>query len=659
MLDGGVGADTMTGGDGNDTYVLDNAGDVIVETASGGTDEVWSNGSYALAANLENLRLISSGNVDGYGNALDNVITAGAGNNTIGGGAGNDTASYALATSAVAVSLAIVGAQATGGSGTDTLTSIENLTGSNHNDTLTGNAGNNFIDGGLGADTMTGGNGNDIYVFDNAGDSIVELANGGIDEVWVTGHYALGANLENLRIVSSGSVNGFGNALDNTLIAGAGNNTLGGSAGNDTVSYITAAAGVTVSLSVAGAQATGGSGSDTLTSIENLTGSAFNDALTGDGGANVLEGGPGNDTLDGAAGTDTATYASALSAVAVSLASAGAQATAGAGTDTLANIENLSGSAFADTLTGNAGANVMDGGLGADTMTGGDGNDLYIVDNAGDQVVETSSTGGIDQVWTTQSYVLGANVENLRLASAGNIDGYGNALDNTLTAGAGNNVLSGGAGSDTASYATAGSAVNLSLAIAGAQATGGSGTDTLVNIENLTGSNFADTLTGNAGNNVLTGGLGADTLTGGAGNDIFALTSILASDTITDFTSGSDKLSISQSGIAVGNGNTTIDNATTIAGPGGFATSAELVAVTGNIAGAINGASAAAAIGSATSAYAVGARALFLVDNGADSALYLFTAANADALISAAELTLLAGLQGTPSTTTGDLLFGG
>jgi hypothetical protein len=108
----------------------------------------------------------------------------------------------------------------------------------------------------------------------------------------------------------------------------------------------------------------------------------------------------------------------------------------------------------------------------------------------------------------------------------------------------------------------------------------------------------------------------------------------------------------------VGNGNTTIDGATTTTGPGGFASTAELVVVTANIAGAITAASAAAAIGSATSAYAVGQKVLFAVDNGTTSAVYLFTAAGADALVSDTELTLLANLSATPSLTTSDFGFG-
>ena len=170
----------------------------------------------------------------------------------------------------------------------------------------------------------------------------------------------------------------------------------------------------------------------------------------------MLTGGDGNDSLDGGTGTDTVSYAEAGDAVTVSLALSGAQNTDGAGIDTLANIENLIGSVFDDSLTGNAGDNVLQGLDGNDTLNGGAGNDTL--------------DGG---------------------------DGDG----------------------DTASYVGAASGITVSLAIAAAQNTGGAGTDTLIAIENLTGSAFNDTLTGDLNANSLDGGAGNDTLNGGAGDD--------------------------------------------------------------------------------------------------------------------------------------------
>ena len=311
-LDGGSGIDTMVGGAGNDTYDVRTAGDIVSETdataLTGGFDLVKSFlTAYTLAANVEYGRVMLATSANLSGNALDNLLYAGAGNNVLAGGGGTDTVSYAFAKSAVTASLATTVAQATGGSGSDTFSSIENLTGSAFADRLTGSAGANRLDGGGGVDTLSGGLGDDTYAVSQIGDLVRETSSGGGTDLVLSAlaAYTLTANVENGRILSSGTASLTGNTLDNLLYAGAGSNVITGGDGVDTLSYAFAGAGVLFSLAIGSAQATGGSGSDTAVGIENLTGSDFADTLSGSSGANLLAGGLGSDRLDGGAGRDS------------------------------------------------------------------------------------------------------------------------------------------------------------------------------------------------------------------------------------------------------------------------------------------------------------------------------------------------------------------
>lgn len=321
-------------------------------------------------------------------------------------------------------------------------------------------------------------------------------------------------------------------------------------------------------------------------------------------------------------------------------------------------IENATGGSGNDRLIGNGAANRLDGGAGLDTMSGGGGNDTYVVKQSGDRVVENANAGNDLVLSSLGSYTLPAQVESGRVMSIGNANLTGNDLANVLYAGAGNNVLKGGAGNDTVDYRHAGAAVTVNLGLTTAQATGGSGSDTLQSIERVVGSSYADRFIGNGGANTLDGRGGGDRLTGGGGNDIFIVGHGGGADAITDFSSGADRIRIPQSVLRIGDGDTAVEGARTVNGPGGFAPSAEFVIVTRDIAGSLTTGSAAAAIGTAQSAYAKGATALFAVDNGASSALFVFTSAAADALVSAAELKLVATLTGAASTAVADYVFG-
>ena len=367
---------------------------------------------------------------------------------------------------------------------------------------------------------------------------------------------------------------------DDVITGAAGADTVDAGAGVDTVSYAGSATGVTVDLS-AGTGLGGDAEGDTLSNIENVTGSAQADILTGGGGVNILSGGAGDDTLtggadndtliggagadalDGGADIDTANYAASAAGVTVDLA-AGAGLGGDAAGDTLANIENLVGSAFADTLTGDGGANSLSGGAGNDILTGGAGADAldggadidtanYAASAAGVTVDLAAGTGlGGDAAGDTL-----ANIENLvGSAFADTLTGDANA--NSLSGGAGNDSLIGGAGADaldgdadidTANYAASVAGVTVDLA-AGTGLGGDAAGDTLTNIENLMGSAFADTLTGDgnvnslsggAGDDILTGGAGADALDGGAGIDTVSYTAS-ATGVLIDLESGTANL---------------------------------------------------------------------------------------------------------------------
>ena len=363
FLDGGLGTDTMLGGAGNDVFTVDNAGDIVTEYVGEGLDAVGSLISYSLSNNVENLILVGTGsNLTGTGNALDNFIASyTGGNDTLDGGAGVDILSGGLGNDTYIIDNAGDVVVENAGEGTDTVqttlnyvlgVNIENLTltgASNRNgngnaldNVLIGNTGNNILkgldgndtlDGGIGTDSLYGGLGNDTFIVDNAGDVVVESAGQGIDTVRTALSYVLVANVENLTLTGSGSVNGTGNGLDNILIGNSGVNLLNGGTGNDTldggagVDTLTGGLGNdTFIVDNAGdvVAENAGEGTDTVqttlnyvlgANLENLTltgalnrngnGNALDNVLTGNTGNNILKGLDGNDTVNGGAGSDS------------------------------------------------------------------------------------------------------------------------------------------------------------------------------------------------------------------------------------------------------------------------------------------------------------------------------------------------------------------
>jgi Ca2+-binding RTX toxin-like protein len=606
-LSGGLGADAMTGGSGNDTYVVENVGDTTVELAGGGTDLVQSSINFTLAANVENLTLTGSAGLSGTGNDLDNVLTGnggansltgGGGNDTLNGGAGADTLTGGLGDDIYVVdTLSDVLVEASA-EGTDTIQTgltfslgdhFENLTltstgsvngtGNSLDNVITGGSGANILDGGAGNDTLVGGGGNDTYVVDSSSDTVTEGAGAGTDTVQTSASYVLSANVENLTLTGGSVIDGTGNSLANVITGNSAANTLTGGAGNDTY-VVQNTDDVIIENSAEGTDLVQSSVTFTLAAeVEDLTltgssgisgtGNGLNNSLTGNTGANTLTGEGGNDTLNGGGGADTLIGGAGDDTYVFDNASDTASEAAGEGIDTVqssvtatlsGDVENLTltssstvnatGNALDNILMGGSGTNTLDGGVGADTMIGGGGNDTYVVDNVGDTVTEGASAG-TDQVNTSVTYTLTANVENITLTGASAIDATGNTLANVITGNSAANTLTGGAGNDTyvvqntdeliventdegtdlvqasVSFTLAGNIENLTLTgSSGISATG----NALDNV--LTGNTGANTLTGGDGNDRLSGGTGADTMIGGIGNDTYVVDN--AGDSMTE-----------------------------------------------------------------------------------------------------------------------------
>jgi Ca2+-binding RTX toxin-like protein len=550
-LDGGGGADSLAGGTGNDLYVVDDAGDAVSEAPFGGADTVQASlAAYLLPDEVEALAFTGVGGFAGTGNGLGNLIAGGAsadslsgvggndtlagngGADTLDGGTGADSMSGGLGDDSYVVdSLLDVVTEALGG-GTDTVLTalaaytiaaqVEALaftgaggfagTGNTLANSLAGGDGADTLNGLSGADTMAGGLGDDTYVLDNALDTVVEAAEGGIDTLRVgLTSFTLGATLEHLAYTGASSFRGTGNALANAITGGIGADTLDGGTGADTL--------------------TGGAGNDLY--------------VVDDGGDVVVEAGGGVDSLRT---TLNAFDLAALTAV-EHLTFTGPGGFAGGG-NALANRiigaganDSLVGAGGNDTLSGAGGADTLDGGSGADSLSGGLGNDVFVVENALDKVLEAAN-GGTDTVRTTlAALTLAAQVENLVFIGAGSFAGTGNTLANALTGGDGADTLNGATGADTMTGGGGDDTHFVDNALDLVVEAPGGGTDTLrttltaltlgAEVENLvytgasafrgTGNALANAITGGASADTLDGSAGADTLTGGLGNDVYVV----------------------------------------------------------------------------------------------------------------------------------------
>jgi Ca2+-binding RTX toxin-like protein len=558
---GTSGNDIIHGGDGNDTLGGDAGNDFLY--GEGGDDLLWFSTSRADHS---------------------------AGDDYIDGGDGVDTLGLAFMPTGVTISLATTAHQTIAPGLGLTLLSIENLSGTDYADHLTGDGGSNQIFGGRGDDVIDGGGGADTAgMYGRSYEYVLTPLNGG----WVIsdtissrdGVDALtsiefikfadetfdltGANL--VIRGTSGSDNLHGTVGDDIMLGLGGGDTFYSSAGNDTfdgggspsaIYFSDAPSAIQVDLSITTAQVTG-QGSDTLISIQSLFGSVYNDTLKGDDGANTINGGGGGDVIDGRGGADIITAgggnyvihggdgndiliggggdgqifgdagndlfqlssgndfvdggdgADALflpfltAGATVSLVVTTAQDVSPGLHLTLRNVENIVGTVYADVFTGDdranviqgdAGNDVIRGGDGADTLRGGSGDD-QIFGEAGDDLIEVSS-------------------ENTQLT-------------------AGDDLIDGGAGVDTVSLVALGGPNGLTFSLTTAHQSPALGVGvTLRSIENLIGTEFADTLTGDASDNVISGYRGNDVIDGGDGVDTAAFRGNASDFTITQTSAG-------------------------------------------------------------------------------------------------------------------------
>lgn len=366
VLVGGVGADNLQGGAGVDIASYQDSGTAVIASLEAGKGT--ADGAEDTYVDIE--RLLGSNQADqltGFA-TVSSTLEGGAGNDwlvggsavdRLDGGAGSDTVSYANAGPGITVNL-----EAGSGVGGDVLVSIENIIGTDGNDTFYGNADINVFTGGLG---------NDTYYVQNTGDFIAEAAGGGIDSVSTTASFTLSANVENLIATGGAAVTLVGNDLansitgngaDNVINGGGGADIMNGGGGND-IYYVDNIGDVIIDTSGTDTVVISGSVSLTnFTGIENvmlsssgafsLDGSALDNTLTGNDAANVLNGMGGNDILIGLGGND--------------------RLDGGDGND------RLRGGDGADALYGLAGNDTLYGGAGKDALYGGIGKDVFVFD---------------------------------------------------------------------------------------------------------------------------------------------------------------------------------------------------------------------------------------------------------------------------------------
>jgi len=577
-LAGGIGADIIDGGSGSDTAsyyrstltgAVETAGITVDLAAPASNTGIAAGDSFIGIENLEG----TAGGDTLLGDAAANRLSGMEGNDTLRGQDGNDT-----------------------------------LEGGDGDDTLWGGAGNDVLSGGAGIDSAHFSAARSQYTIDFVNRTVTHLGTDGQDTYSNVEFLRFGdgvvVDLSNQVPTYAGTLtaqNFNDNAAGSYVIPTSAFNDPDGnqvdpykglsftatlSSGAALPSWLTFNATTKTFSYAAGAAAIGASATVRVTASDGLA-STFGDftvaiaqgpgaPITGTTANNLLTPTFRAETIDGLAGVDTVTYAASNAGVSVNLAT-GAASGGHAQGDTVLNVENVTGSAFADILTGTTGDNVLEGNAGADNLAGGGGNDTLRGGSGADTLDGGTGTDTLSYLLTDNGALAttGVNVNLAASTASGgdatgdviapgsfeNLEGTNQADDlrgdgnaNVITGQGGNDTIYGGSGNDTLSggdgddqlYGEAG-LDNISgglgndiihLTTLGEDTIdGGTGSDTVsfagtgtgqtidlatagwTGIENVTGTSGIDALTGDASANVLDGGSGDDAISGGAGAD--------------------------------------------------------------------------------------------------------------------------------------------
>jgi Ca2+-binding RTX toxin-like protein len=545
-----TGNDTLTGTAGND----------VIDLLAGNDSYLGLNGNDSVLGN-DGADTIYGGNGDDtiIGGASDDRIFGEAGNDSIDAGAGTgDSIRYnQTGGQAIIATFNAVGGSAgyntatvtTASQGNDTIANFEVINGSWNNDS--------FIVNGAATSTallnLYGSSGNDTITMNVASNAVMadyNTASGSmgftrgvsVDLVAGTATDAYGTDsLYGVRGVNGSSLNDtiLGSAFDDRFREQGGSDSIDGRGGNDMLDYSGNGSSQSVSVNLATGSANDGrGGTDTIISMEFVRGGSGNDTIIGNTADNELRGNSGSDYMDGGSGFDIADYSNNSSAAAISVNLAAGRANDGlGGTDTLASIEYIRAGGGHDTMVGGAANERFRGNAGNDSIDGGSGTeDILDLSQTNGAVSANLVTGRAnDGLGGTDSFV---NIDVLYSGTAADtlIGGSGNDI---FDGGMNGDLIDGGAGADRVRYYLV-SGNNLSVTggvsvdLTAQRATDGwGGADTLIGIERVTATNFADTLLGNNVSNRFNGLGGSDSIDGGLGSDWLEMTNSIATSGVT------------------------------------------------------------------------------------------------------------------------------